>query len=375
MNANRRLRVLHLGSPTGLYGAERWILALINNIDARCVESEVAVVLDDPRLDAPLCSEAAAMGFASTVFEAHGKFSWAAVRQVREHILSRRIDVLHTHGYKSDLIALLAARGTGCRIVTTPHGWSTNADLKLSVYEALDRLLFYGFDAVAPLSQDLYAGLANWPGLTRRLRLITNGVDLRDIDRRDEVSEELLTWKRGGGLLLGFIGQLIPRKGLDLLLQTLSEWRGAEWRLAIVGEGEERPKLERMVADLNLAQRVRFFGFRSDRLALLRAFDVFVMPSRLEGVPRCLMEAMACGIPIVASDIPGCRDLISPGRTGLLFSSDDSMSLRRALENMEGDDVARRTFAANARRLVEDTWSAEHMAGCYLDLYRELAHG
>lgn len=88
MNANRRLRVLHLGSPTGLYGAERWILALINNIDARCVESEVAVVLDDPRLDAPLCSEAAAMGFASTVFEAHGKFSWAAVRQVREHILS-----------------------------------------------------------------------------------------------------------------------------------------------------------------------------------------------------------------------------------------------------------------------------------------------
>lgn len=374
MSSNRRLRVLHLGSPTGLYGAERWILALINNIDSSCVESEVAVVLDDPSLDAPLCSEAAAMGFASTVFEAHGKFSWAAVRQVRAHILSRRIDVLHTHGYKSDLIALLAARGTGCRIVTTPHGWSTDADLKLSVYEALDRLLFYGFDAVAPLSEDLYAGLANWPGLARRLRLITNGVDLRDIDRRDEVSEELLTWKRDGELLLGFIGQLIPRKGLDLLLQTLSEWGGAEWRLAIVGEGEDRPKLERLAVELNLAQRVRFFGFRPDRLALLRAFDVFVLPSRLEGVPRCLMEAMACQVPIVASDIPGCRDLIAPGQTGLLFASDDVGGLKRALDIMARDDGARHTFAANARRSVEDTWSAKHMAGCYLDLYRELAH-
>jgi glycosyltransferase involved in cell wall biosynthesis len=374
-SGRRRLRVLHLGSPTGLYGAERWILALINNIDPEYVEAEVAVVLDDPRLDAPLCHIAAEMGFASTVFEAYGKFSWAAVRQVREHIRGRRIDVLHSHGYKSDLIALLAASGTGCRIVTTPHGWSTDADFKLKIYEALDRLLFYRFDAVAPLSEDLYAGLATLPGLSRRLRLITNGVDLREIDRRREVSQELLMWKRDGELLLGFVGQLIPRKGLDLLLQSLSEWRGAAWRLAIIGAGNDRSRLERLVADLSLAKRVRFFGFRSDRLALLRAFDVFVLPSRLEGVPRCLMEAMACEVPIVASDIPGCRDLIAPGKTGLLFASGDVASLRRALDAMASDDVARRTFAANARRSVEDAWSAKRMASRYLNLYCELADG
>lgn len=375
MTTDRRLRVLHLGSPTGLYGAERWILALINNIDSQYIESEVAVVLDDPAHDAPLCREAEAMGFVSTVFEAHGKFNWTAVRQVREHIRRRHIDVLHTHGYKSDLIALLAARGTGCRIVSTPHGWSTDADFKLKVYESLDRLLFYGFDAVAPLSRDLYGGLAKWPGLAPRLHLITNGVDLRDIDRHQEVSDDLLTWKQDGELLLGFIGQLISRKGLDLLLYALSEWRGSPWRLAIVGEGEDRPKLERLAADLDLAQRIRFLGFRPDRLSLLRAFDVFVLPSRLEGVPRCLMEAMACEVPIVASDIPGCRDLIAAGSTGLLFAPDDVSSLKRALDAVTSDSVSRRTLAVNARQQVESFWSAQSMASRYLDLYRELAHG
>ncbi|HNA27241.1 MAG TPA: glycosyltransferase [Nitrospira sp.] len=375
MNANRRLRVLHLGSPTGLYGAERWILALINNIDARCVESEVAVVLDDPRLDAPLCSEAAAMGFASTVFEAHGKFSWAAVRQVREHILSRRIDVLHTHGYKSDLIALLAARGTGCRIVTTPHGWSTDADIKLKIYELLDRFLFCGFDAVVPLSQELYSDLDRIPIVSRRLQLITNGVDLLDIDQRVEIAPEMIRWKKEGNFVLGFVGQLIARKGIDVLLKALAKWNSVPWRLAIVGEGEDRRQLEDLSREIGLANRVEFFGFRPDRLAFIRAFDIFLLPSRLEGVPRCVMEAMACRTPVIASDIPGCRDLVSSGESGLLFDAGNSEALRLALDVFAGDAELRQSVAAKARYSVEMEWSAASMARRYLDLYTALIDG
>lgn len=369
MIANRRLRVMHLGSPTGLYGAERWILALINNIDAAHVESEVAVVLDDPRLEAPLCREAAAMGFASTVFEAHGKFSWAAVRQVREHIRSRRIDVLHSHGYKSDLIALLAARGTGCRIVTTPHGWSTGADFKLKAYEAFDRLLFYGFDAVAPLSNDIYAGLASLPGLTRRLHLIANGVDLKDIDVATTICPELANWRANGEFVLGYIGQLIPRKALEVLLQALAGWSAVAWRLAIVGEGDARDQLEGLARQLGLGDRVKFFGFRSDRISFLRSFDAFVLSSRLEGVPRCLMESMACLVPVIATDIPGCRDLIEHEQSGLLFEVDNCAGLRDALDSLAKSVSLRADLSQRARDVIERNWSAAAMANRYLELY------
>lgn len=114
MAPDSRIRVLHLGSPTGLYGAERWILALVNNMDRTRVESAVAVIRDDPNLGADLCTEAGRQGFRTHVFEARGKVNWSAVRMLKGYLQAERIDVLHTHGYKTDVIGLLAARGTAC---------------------------------------------------------------------------------------------------------------------------------------------------------------------------------------------------------------------------------------------------------------------
>lgn len=136
MATDSRIRVLHLGSPTGLYGAEQRILALLNNMDRSRVDSIVAVIRDDPTLGADLCTEAGRQGFRTRVFEAHGKVNWSAVRMLKAYLRQERIDVLHTHGYKTDVIGLLAARGTLCKLVSTPHGWSKQAGLKLRLYEA-----------------------------------------------------------------------------------------------------------------------------------------------------------------------------------------------------------------------------------------------
>jgi glycosyltransferase involved in cell wall biosynthesis len=365
----KTLRVLQMGSPTGMYGAERWIMALVRHLDPQRIESRVGVILDDLLQPAPLVQAAAAAGFGTHVVPAPGRINWAAVRGLREVLVRERIDVLHTHFYKTDLIGLLAVRGTGCRIVTTPHGWSTDAGLALRVYEMVDRAIFPFFDAVAPLSQDLYDGVKGLPGI--RLRLIRNGVDLGEVERTTELAADVGAWREAGDFVVGYVGQLIARKGLDVLLRAFAAADIPGKRLVLVGQGDQRAELEALAATLGIAARTHFLGFRDDRIAVMRGFDVFALPSRLEGIPRCLMESMAAEVPIVASDIPGCRDLVTHDHTGLLHRLDDVDALRTQLERMR-DRELRARHAAEARKLVYERYSARAMAEAYEQLFVEI---
>ncbi|MGD0401079.1 MAG: glycosyltransferase [Syntrophobacteraceae bacterium] len=364
-----KIRVLQLGSPTGLYGAERWILALIKHLDTEKVESLVAVIRDDPSLDAPLCREAEKLGFRSHVIEAKGRVNLSAVQQLRKYIQQNRIHILHTHGYKTDLIGLLSTRGTGCRIVSTPHGWSKQADFKLMCYEMLDRCAFPFFDSITPLSEELFKRLKAIPWLNGKLRLIRNAVDTAEIENVKEVASELIQFRNEGNFVIGYMGQLIPRKGLDILLGAVSRLGFEKWRLAIIGEGESRASLKKQAKELKINDKVCFFGFRQDRIAFLRGFDVFVLPSRLEGIPRCLMEAMAAGIAVIASDIPGCRDLIAHGQTGLLFPVDADQILADRIETIASDEMIRNSLKQRGYELIESRFSAERMASEYTELY------
>jgi glycosyltransferase involved in cell wall biosynthesis len=364
-----------MGSSTGLYGAERWILALGKHLSPARIESVIGVIKDTPGSVPALCVEASRLGISTHVFESHGKLSLRAIGQLRRFVHDHQIDILHTHGYKTDVIGFLALRGTKCRIVSTPHGWSANAGAKVQMYEALDRLVFRFCDAVVPLSSDLYEGLLRIPGLRRKLRLIRNGVDLSEVDSVTQKSPELQAWKSQGSVILGYIGQLIPRKGLDTLLHAFGRLDMPGKRLCIVGEGPQRLELERLADRIGEKERVHFFGFRDDRIALMKCFDVFVLPSRLEGIPRCVLEAMAARVPVVASDIPGCRDLVEDNVTGMLFPVDDPAGLATKLRVLLANDGLRSSVADAAHRLVRKEYSAETMAEKYTELYAELAAG
>lgn len=365
------LRVLQLGSPTGLYGAERWILALIRHLDPARVVSSVGVIRDVPGLAAPLCQQAQALGFQTHLIEAPGRINFAAISGLRRLLIRERIDIVHSHGYKTDLVARLATLGLRCRTVSTPHGWSTQAGLALRLYEALDRLSFPFFDAVVPLSESLRDELQWLPAMGKRLHLIRNGVDISEIDAVTTVAPEAQAWREQGDYVIGYVGQLITRKGLEILLQAFAQLAVPKKRLVLVGEGPQRQALEALARDLGCAGRVSFLGFRADRLSVLKGFDVFALPSRLEGIPRCLMESMAAGIPIVSSDIPGSADLIRPADAGVLVPLDDSAALGAALARLQ-DPALRQAIADRGRRHVLAEYSAEAMAGKYQQLFATL---
>jgi len=373
MTKTAKLRVLQLGSPAGLYGAERWILALVKHLNSERFESIVSVIKDDVGQNAPLCQEAKKMGFSVHLFEGQGKVNFNVVCQLHRFIVQNNINVLHTHFYKTDYIGYLATRRTKCKIVSTPHGWSKKMDAKLWCYEMLDRLIFPFLDAVAPLSEELYAPLAKIPGMRDKLYFIRNGVDLSEIVESQAINPDLLEQKRLGAFILGYIGQLIPRKGLDTLIKALARVKCLPWRLYLIGDGPQKEELKEIARKEGILKQIHFMGFRQDRIDFLRGFDAFILPSRLEGIPRCLMEAMGVGVPAIASNIPGCNDLIQDQRTGVLFDVDDDAMLATIIEKLAEANGLRQRLAFNAMDYVHKFYSATRMAEDYEALYEKLS--
>ena len=366
----RPLRVLHLGSPAGLYGAERWIIALVGHLDTAQVHSIVGVINDAPGNRLELCEQARARGVETHVIEAFGKFNASSVSSLRRFIRERQIDILHTHGYKTDLVGLLATLGTRCRLISTPHGWTVEADLKLRIYEGLDRLSFAFMAAVAPLSEQLRLELARMPWLRRKLHLIRNGVDLSEVRAAPASCPELEQVKTRGEFALGYIGRLVTAKGIDHLLRALALLPERRVHLCMIGEGPQREELEALARELGVAAQVTFHGYRADRLSFLKQMDAFVLPSLSEGIPRCVLEAMAANVPVIATDIPGCRAVIEHGKTGLLAPVADANGLATAIARLIDDPALRARLAAAARAHVEGEFSAATMALRYQQLYR-----
>ena len=365
--------MLQLGSPSGLYGAERWILALVRHLSRATVETVVAVIRDDPTYgEAPLCKSAKNLNLQTVHFESHGKLSLSSIKQIREFIVKNDIDILHTHGYKTDIIGLFAVRGTRCRIISTPHGWSTKAGFKLQCYEFLDRMAFLMMDAVVPLSPRLHDGLLRIPGLRSKLHLIRNGVDLNEIEETPREAALNVPRHEEDTLIVGYVGQLIRRKGVNTLIRAFDSLQRSNKQLWIIGEGPQRSELEQLTEELGARNTVRFLGFREDRIALMKHLDVFVLPSSQEGIPRCLLESMAAGIPIIATQIPGCTDLVRHEITGLLFDHGNVPQLAESLVRMSGNDQLCSDIVRNARGLVTREYSAAAMAAKYERLYRGL---
>lgn len=205
-----------------------------------------------------------------------------------------------------------------------------------------------------------------------RLRLVPGGTDIEPFRSAMPVALESIGLPEDARVLL-WVGRLDPVKGLDLLIDAVPLVCKADPRahLVLVGDGPLRATLERQIASRNLGSRVHLLGARNDVPALLRAADVFVFPSRTEGLPNALLEAMAAGLPIVTTDVPGCRDLVEHGSTGLLVPFGDATSLASAILRVVTDSELADGLGASAAACATQNWSLDGMKRGYLAAYEE----
>jgi len=207
-----------------------------------------------------------------------------------------------------------------------------------------------------------------------RVVVIENGVDTRRFTAADGSEVRLHLGVGPGTLLVGTVARLSPEKGLADLLEGLARVKaqGMEMPLLVVGDGPERQRLEQMAKDLALDGCVRFLGARGDLPALYAALDIFVLPSREEGSPNSVLEAMAAGKAIVASCVGGVPEVIDHETTGLLVPPASPDALAAALARLANDSGLRSRIGLAARRVAAERFDITQMAEKHERLYHDL---
>ncbi|MDP9051295.1 MAG: glycosyltransferase family 4 protein [Acidobacteriota bacterium] len=361
------MKVLHIISSGGMYGAEAVILNLSRMLIEDGHSSVIGVFSNSSNPNLQLHERATSDGLESHLIPCHGQLDRAAVAAIRELALRSAADVVHAHGFKADIYAHLALRGTRVPLVSTCHTWYDN-DLLVTLYGKLDRFVLRKFARVVAVSDEVKNILLESGVRADRICMVHNGIDLRPFRG---VAPSL----RGDGpeLLVGLVGRLAREKGVDVFLaaaaRVLRELPGA--RFVVVGEGPDREKLDRTVDELKVGENVKMLGRRDDMPAVYASLDIMVSSSRQEGLPMAILEGMASGLPLVASAVGEVPTVVRDGVTGLLVPADHVEQLAAGILELLRDEAKRKRFGAAARKLIEDEYSAERMTADYLRVYEE----
>lgn len=284
--------------------------------------------------------------------------------------LAGRADVIHVHSAKAGFLGRLAAYARGRRrsCVFTPHGWSFWAadGAEGQLYVRLERLAARWCGAIVALSADERdAGLAAGVGGPDLYRVVPNGVRLeRFALPRSPVRGRIV-----------MVGRLAPPKRPDLAVRALAAVRAEipEAELQVVGGGPLQTDAEQLAAQLGVAGAVRFLGYREDVPELLATAECALLASDYEGCPLAVVEAMAAGVAVVATEAGGVGELVAQGRTGALGAAGDAEGLASALRNVLADPARAVALGAEGRRVAEERLSLERMVEQLTSLYDQVS--
>jgi glycosyltransferase involved in cell wall biosynthesis len=275
-------------------------------------------------------------------------------------------DLVHTHGYFADILGIPAARILGIPHIATCHGFIAN-DVNLRMYNRLDRTALRFSGKIIAVSDDIRRDLIGWGVRPSRVMTLQNAVDgpiSEDLflKHRDEKRKSLRI--TNGDFAVGYVGRLSEEKWVKYLLRACSLLRrsGVAVRVILIGEGPQRQELEILVRDEDLEDVVYFAGFRRDVESWLPAFDAFVLPSLTEGTPMSVLEAMASGVPVVATAVGGLPQVIENGRNGILVPPENPGKITEALCLLHADDAKREELSHCAKQTIREKYGMSDWA-------------
>jgi glycosyltransferase involved in cell wall biosynthesis len=358
-------RVMQLVLSLSPGGTERLVIEIVRALQPRI--DSVVCCLDEPgawageltALGVPVIALGRAPGF-------HPELSMRLARIMRE----RQIDVVHCHHYSPYVYGLLAAARANVKVVFTEHG--RLSDGKPSRKRAIiNPLLSLLGGRICSVSADLKQHMVAEGFPARRIQVVYNGIEIGPRpDSSDRAAARRLLGIPDDAFIAGTVGRLDPVKNLTVMLEAIGFLvsKHPEARAVIIGDGDERARLEARAAELGISGSVQFAGYRKDVRALMPAFDLYVNCSAFEGVSLTILEAMAAGLPVIATPVGGNPEVVIDQETGLIVAGGPE-PIADAIAQLLLDSGRRREMGDAGRRRVEQHFSITRMVDAYAGAY------
>jgi glycosyltransferase involved in cell wall biosynthesis len=396
------LKILHVIDSGGLYGAEAVLLNLISEQIKYGIKPAIGSIGQKAESEKKLEREAVNSGLLLKKFRMISGFNIPGAFTILKYAKEESFDLIHSHGYKGNiLLGFIPKSIRKLPLIATLHGWTcTNLLSKMRVYVWLDAISLKYIDAVVFVNK----AMSNHPNLRNREKIkfyiINNGIP---VPQQNELNFNQITNQLAGScqikdskkskqtnlpmvldssivdfcndaFTIGSIGRLSEEKGYRFLIQSLKILiqGGINVKLIIIGEGNERSYLEKLVSINELEDRVMMPGYRRKAKIYLGFFKVFVISSLTEGLPITLLEAMQARIPIVATKVGGIPEALDYGKGGYLIEPKNPLSLAKILSGIYYEKGAINQRVEYSFMRVTKIYNSENMAKKYLDLYKKL---
>lgn len=355
------MRVAHIIAGLSIGGAER---NLVNLLNAMSCDFRAAVFLG-PKKAGPSFHQDLDSAIEQHFVRVRRRNLPLGIFRLASLLRKMRVDVAHTHMYGSNLYGVMAARLAGVPVVvTSEHGENP---WKRPRHRWLERRVISPLaDARFCLSPQILAIRRDADGVpAEKLQLAINGTFVPPATQRESANCVPL---------IGAVGRFIPAKDYPSLLEAAASLRdqGFQLELCIVGDGPEMPAIHKLVAERNLENIVHLPGMVSDVPKWYGLFDIYVSSSIREGQPVALLEAMAHGLPVVATDVGASAETVSDGEGGIVVPPGDVTLLAQALARLLDDSALRERMGRQARARVEAHYSVQAAADFHERFYREL---
>jgi glycosyltransferase involved in cell wall biosynthesis len=357
------MRVLQVIDSLPLAGAEVLVKDLAPRLRMRGVDCDVAVLRE---LSSPLEASLQAAGVPLHATHVTKLYSLRQVPRLKK--LMQCYDVVHVHLFPAQLWAVLAASQMNRRIalVTTEHNtWNARRRWWLRPFDAW---MYPNFERIACNSEATAQELVRWcPGIAAKVQVIANGIPLETFETAQPAE---LPYVPDCVMRLVFVARLEPQKDHRTILRALTAVPRVQ--LLLVGDGPLREELQHLARLLGIAGRVTFLGRRNDVAGILKASDIYVHSTTSDGFGIAACEAMAVGLPVIASDVPGLAQVVGPA--GVLFPPGDDRALARELQALLSSPKRRQEMCDAGRRRAQCFSIEKTVDGC-IEMYQSVLSG
>lgn len=363
------IKICHVISGDVWAGAENQAYSLIKALNTNSAVLLTAIVMNRGTLFSKLKDLGVDARIINEGSNAIPSMFWKTMKVLKE----KKIDIVHTHGYKENLVAGLAGKLAGCKVVRTHHG--KGMFQVSSRHNTIERLnAKWITDKMIAVSSDLRHFLTESGCNSGKIETILNGIDLSNCATSLCQVSDGPQHGRSKNWKIGIVGRLVTVKGHKYFLEAAKEIvsKRSDARFLIIGDGPLADDLQAMGADLGIADKLEFAGFYENIDDIYSQIDIFVMTSIYEGVPMALLEAMAYGKPVVVTGVGGMVELITDGENGIVIPPQNSHAAAQAVLELIDNNTLRQTVAGKAQEDVKNKYTINKTAQKTLELYLAL---